>query len=459
LPYERFIYYLVTPITVFAGTAAYSLATLPTLVASKLSSKVKRKRKILSITQVSTFAILISLFFSQGYLLLQGVQSFPQFYETSGMAGYNAGEWLKQYSISDNQVVVSKKPGAWFHLISDHKTIEERWSPVLGRNAVAEAVLYLFYEMENTRTFTREYVSGGSLSGQALGLSIHNIWEKVLNIFDSNVYVTYMDTSGKETVVSLSETTKKTYWMQESPDDTQLASEYSHNLFTLEKLVSIQRESPLINLKWKITARQNLTDIEIRIFSFTESLFDFKEAFVPGVLDWQNPWDKPTSINMSDNWAQIDCPTNSWSDNIAAILAAESGVLVVLEFGNLPDWLNLGALGNRFIDALRVGYVFGNFTKGESQEISFSVLLYPFESRGAERWTQATLNQLLDSKTNLPVQERDFLTYIKEYNIKFVVIDSKQLLLNVGSSQILDRVYANDKFAIHVTRPANVSRP
>ncbi|MCW4053804.1 MAG: hypothetical protein NWE84_02635, partial [Candidatus Bathyarchaeota archaeon] len=133
LPYERFIYYLVTPITVFAGTAAYSLATLPTIVASKLSSKVKRKRKMSSITQVSTFAILISLFFSQGYLLLQGVQSFPQFYETSGIAGYNAGEWLKQYSISDDQVVVSKKPGAWFHLISDHKTIEERWSPVLGR--------------------------------------------------------------------------------------------------------------------------------------------------------------------------------------------------------------------------------------------------------------------------------------------------------------------------------------
>jgi hypothetical protein len=69
------------------------------------------------------------------------------------------------------------------------------------------------------------------------------------------------------------------------------------------------------------------------------------------------------------------------------------------------------------------------------------------------------LKQLLDSRTNLPVQERDFLTYIKEYNIEFVVIDSQQLLLNVDSSPILDRVYANDKFVIYAIRHANVSVP
>lgn len=459
LPYERFIYYLATPITVFAGAAAYSLATLPTLIASKLSSKVKRKRKILNITQVFTFAILVSLFFSQGFLLLQRLQSFPQFYETSGMAGYNVGEWLRQYSISDGQVVVSKKPGAWLHLISDHKTIEETWSPVLGRNAVAESVLYLFYEMENTRTLTREYVSDGSLSGQALCLSIYNIWEKVLSIFDSNVYVTYMDTSGKEAVVSLSDTAKKTYWMQKSLDNTQLASEYSHNLFTLEKLVSVQSESPIVNLNWKFTARQNLSGIAMRIFSFTETFFDFREAFIPGVLDWQNPWDKPSSINMSGNWAMVDCPPNSLSDNLAALLDAENGVLVVFEFIDFPDWLNVGALGNRFIDTLRVGYEFGNLTKGESREISFSILLYPFEPRDIEQWTQDGLKQLLDSKTNLPVQGRDFLTYIEEYDIEFVVIDSQQLLLNVESSPILDRVYANDKFVIYAIRRTNVSVP
>ena len=464
LPYERFIYYLATPMTIFAGTTVYGLVKLPTLIASKLSSKMKRKHKMLNIAKIVTFVMLFSLFFSQSYLSLQGLQSFPQFYKTLGIASYNACEWLGQYSISDDsEVVVSQKPGNWLHLISDHKTIEEKWSPVLGRNVAADAVLYLFYEMDNTRTLTREYLSDGSLSGQALCLSIYNTWEKVLSIFDSKVYVIYMDTDGKEAVVSLSETAKKTYWTQKSVDESQMVSEYSNDLFTLEKRVSIYSDSLLVNLKWKFTAHQNLAGIKMRILSFTEPSFDFREAFIPGVLvwqngkktlgvlDWQNPWDKPSSINMSGNWALLDYPPNSLIDNFAAILDAKNGVLVVFEFANVPDWLNVGAQGNRFIDALRVGYEFGDLRKNDSREISFSVLPYSFESRQIEPPTQAALKQLLDSKVNLTVQERDFLTYIKEYNIEFVVIDSEQLPY-VNSSTILNRVYDNGKFVIYAVR-------
>jgi len=125
---------------------------------------------------------------------------------------------------------------------------------------------------------------------------------------------------------------------------------------------------------------------------------------------------------------------------------------VIFELHDFPEWVNIGALGNRFIDAFRVGYEFGDLTKGESRRISFSVLLYSFESGEIERWTQDDLEQLLDFKTNLPVQERDFMTYIEEYDIEFVVIDSQQLLLNMEASPFLNRVYANDKFVVYAIR-------
>ena len=453
VPYERFIYFLATPMAIFAGVIVYSLAKLPAFIASNLSLKMEKKRKVLNFAQVFTLAILVILFSFQGFLSLQRLQSLPQYYEVTGIAGYNAGKWLKQYSISDGAVVVSEKPGTWFHVISDHKTIEET-NPLLGRNVVAEALLYLFYEMENTRTLTREYTAGYLISGQGMYVSVYNTWIKALSIPDNHVYVNYTDVHGKSTIVSLSETNKKIFWTQRSIEESQLVAEYQNDFFALEKVVTFSSESSVINLEYRLTARQDLAAINLRIFSFTELSLDFTEAFVPGVLEWQNPWDNPSTVS---GWAIVECPPNKLGDNIAAILDAENGVLVIFEFADIPDWFNIGALGNRLIDALRVGYEFGNFARGESRGICFSILLYSFESRDIERWTQNTLKQFLDSKTNMPVQRRDFLTYIEEYDIEFVVIDSQQPLSNVESSPILNKVYANDKFAICAIRSAYAS--
>ena len=66
-----------------------------------------------------------------------------------------------------------------------------------------------------------------------------------------------------------------------------------------------------------------------------------------------------------------------------------------------------------------------------------------------EQPTQGALKQLLGSRAELTVQERDFLTYIKEYDVKFLVIDAKQISSIIESSPILDRVYDNGKFVIY----------
>jgi hypothetical protein len=446
LPYERFIYFFAAPMAIFAGATVCNLAKLPAFIASRFPSKLAQRLKALRIAPISTSIILVILFSFQGSLTLQRLQGLPQYYEVSGIAGYDAGEWLKLYSVSDGPVVVSEKPGTWISVISNHETIEET-NPLFGRNEVAEAVLFHFYEMENTRTLTREYTSGDSVSGQIMHISVHNTWTKALSIPDNDVYLNYNDTQGRLTVVSISETDKSIYWTQRSVDESQLVSQYSHELFTLEKVVTFHSQSPAISLQWRFTAQQDLAAVELKVFSFTEPSLDFREAFLPGVLEWQNPWDNPSS-NEGNDWAVVECPPNSLSGNVAAILDAENGVLVVFEFDDSPEWLNVGALANRFIDALRVGYKFGNLPKDESRETSFSVLPLLLESADNEQWTQNELKQLLDTKTNLAIQESDFLTYIKEYNIEFVVIDAQRILLNVQSSPTLDRVYDNNRFVI-----------
>jgi hypothetical protein len=451
LPYDRFIYFLATPIAIFAGETTYSLAKVSAFIASKQSLRTA-KHKMLKIAQVLTLIILVSLFSSQLYLSLQRLQSFPEYYEVSGVAGYNAGMWLKQNFISNGTVVVSQKPGNWLRVISDQETIEESQSSAVYRNAIAETILYFFYESDNTRTLTREYMSGGSISGQVMYVSVYDSWKKVFSIPDSYVYISYLDTDDKEVVVSLSEIAKETYWKRKSVDESQMVSEYSNGLFILEKLVTVGNENSLINLDWKFTAHEDLKGVKLRVSNFMEPSLDFREAFVPGVLNWQNPWDNSSYYDPIKNFALIECPPRILGGNYTAIFDAKNGFLVIFEFTNVPDWLNVGALGSRFIDALRLGYQFDNLTKNESREISFSVLPYSFESIPVERPTQATLKQLLDSRAKLTVQERDFLTYIKEYDVKLLVIDSKQLSSVIEFSPILYRVYDNGKLVIYAVR-------
>jgi len=81
-----------------------------------------------------------------------------------------------------------------------------------------------------------------------------------------------------------------------------------------------------------------------------------------------------------------------------------------------------------------------------------SILVYAFEFEEIERWTESALKQQFDSKTNLPVQERDFLTYIEEYNIKFVAVDTQKVLSNIEATPALDRVYDNGRATIYTTK-------
>jgi hypothetical protein len=69
----------------------------------------------------------------------------------------------------------------------------------------------------------------------------------------------------------------------------------------------------------------------------------------------------------------VDCPPYILGDNYAAVFDAKNGLLVVFEFANVPDWLNVGAQGTRFIDALRVGYQFRDLKKRMRAEKSLSL--------------------------------------------------------------------------------------
>lgn len=451
LPYHRFVYFFATPLVILSAVTVYSVTELPALLKSKLIPKLPRKREFLVAAKLFAIALMLILFTVQASTFLERIAEYPEFYERAPISIYKSGIWVNQHSTPDETMVVPISPGSWFSIFSDRHTSEET-DPLYYRNVVAETVLYSFYEMENSRTLTHEYNLASPNSGQELSVAVYRIWQEVFTVPNKHVKVTYLNSSGEMEPIFLSETVETIYWTQKSAECSQLVSEYTHELFTAKKVVTFSSNSSVIDIVWKIEAHQDLPNAILGMSNYLEPSLNFTEAFIPGVLEWQNPWDNPSMVEPENRWAVVEGPSEMLDENVVAILDAENGILAVFELGESLEWFNIGALANRFVDTLRLNYALGNLTSGESSEVSLAILVYAFESNEVERLSTSDFMQQYDSDTDLPVQYRDYLTFIEENNIKFVVVDTQHSPSNKEASPDLDVVYNNGRTVVYATK-------
>ncbi len=451
LPYHRFIYFCAAPIAILAAVTVYNITQIPTIIKMKLVPKLPGKKEIMIVTTIGCLALMLSLFTLQGYLFLLRTGDYPRFYERGSISSYNSGIWVNRHSTADDTMVVPRSPGSWFYIFSDRHTIEET-DPLYSRNVVAETVLYSFYEIENSRTLTREYALESPNSGQELGVSVFKIWKTALTIPNKHVRLIYTNSSGKADPIPLSETVENIYWAQKSAETTQLVSEYFHELFTVYKTVTFSSSSSVIEVEWKIEAHQDLPNAKLAISNVMEPSLDYREAFIPGVLEWQNPWDQPSDVEPDKKWAVVQGPAEILEENVVAVLDEKNGILTAFELGYSLEWFNVGALANHFIDTFRISYDLGNMNIGGSSKVTLSIIVCSFESNDVERLTTADFFEKYDPKTDLPVQQRDYLAFIDEYDIKFVVVDTEQRPSNKEASPVLDIVYNDGRTIVHTTK-------
>ena len=468
LPYDRFVYFFATPLTILAAVTLYVIIRIPWMVnlksvpklpkspkllvklKNRVVSRIPRKVGGLTFFKAAAVAVMLVLLTVHTFLFVERIEGYPYYYARSSIATYDAGIWVNQHSTPNDVMVVPQSPGTWFYILSNRTTSEET-EPLYSRNLIAETVLYSFYEMENGRTLTHEYALGSPNSGQRLGVSNYNIWRYVVKIPNEYIKVVYVNSSGQLEEIPLSETVEKIYWTQQSPERTQLVSEYTHELFTVKKIVTFSSNSSIIDIVWRLEANQDLRVANLAVSNYLEPTLNVTEAFVPGVLDWESPWDRATYVDPDRRWAVTEGPASMLDENVAAVLDAENGILTVFEFGGSLEWFSIGALDNGFIDSLRLTYAFGNLDAGESGEASLNVLLYAFDSGEVERLSEPGFMQRYDSTTVLPVHYSDYLTYVKEYNIKYIIVDKGQVLYTEDLVHDLDVVYNNGRIVVYST--------
>jgi hypothetical protein len=455
LPYHRFIYFFATPLTILSAVSIFYILTKSfTLLKTKFLPKIAKKIVMQNIIQGIVMGLIFSLLFFQGFMFVQRVEPYPQFYERASISSYSSGLWINEHSISDGTVVVSRSPGSWYYLFSNHQTIQET-DPVSSRTALAESILYSFYEMENSRVSIREFDTVSPSAGLGMYVSRFNIWTKAFSIPNNQTVFTYVDPFGEWVNISLSEAVESIYWIENSANESKLVSEYTHELFTVERIVTLSSNSSTVNIEWNVEVNKYLALVKLDIINLLETSLDFKEALVPGLLAWQNPWDNPQLRHSNNKWANVNGLPELLLENLTAVLDQTNGIMAVFEFDEYPPTnFTLGALNNRVLDALRLHYELDDLAEGESINFSYSALTYSFESDETiedKRKTVEEVKELLETETDLLVQRRDFLTYIKENNIKFVAVDTKQVLSNIEATPALDQIYDNGRSIVYIT--------
>jgi hypothetical protein len=148
----------------------------------------------------------------------------------------------------------------------------------------------------------------------------------------------------------------------------------------------------------------------------------------------------------------IECPPDSLRDDFVALRDSKNGRLAVFKFDALPEWFNIGALENHAIDAVRLGYEFGTLAKNNSKQISLLVATLSFAPNHFEWDTEEALKQFLNAETHLNIQARDFLTYIANYNIEFIVVSAQQLPIDAGWTRTRDLIYYDGKLAVYAIK-------
>lgn len=451
LPYNRFLYFIVTPITIICGVTAYfSVSKIPEFVKEKLVPKFTKNLNSIYAVKIIVLAIIFSLFVFQAYTFLLRTETYPEFYERATNSSYNSGLWVKQHSTTKGTAITTRSPGSWFYIFSDYMTIQET-DPLSSRNAIAESVLYSFYELENSQSLSREYDPVSLNAGQEISVLRFNLWTKVVSIPNEQVNLIYVDPLGDWIYTPLSETSVTSYWAQNSIETAELITEYTHELFTITKTVIMEKQNQTIKIDWHVQTHKDLPSVKLEFSNVLNLSLDFKEALVPGFLDWQNPWENSTNLNSEEGWAVVD-GTDILREKVAAVLDTTNGIVASYRLKEDPDWTILGALDDRSIDALRVRYELGYLNQWNYADVSLSVFVHSFEDQEAKKWTKTELEQQFDERTNFTITGIDFNTYIEEYDIKFVAIDTQQVVSNIKATPASDKIFDNGRINIHITK-------
>ena len=444
MPFGWFIYYLTPLVAILAAVSVVFLADKS--LAFYFKNKQMFRKNWLKIATVLVIILLATMLVFRSDTVYGKIMEASIYYSTTDVKAYDAGVWLDANYPGNSTVITTQTPGFWFQEFSGKNVIAQT-DLTVQRNEIAESLLSLSYEVENPQTLIRAYAAGGAI-GEETYVSMDQVWNRISYASGDGDKLSYT-VNGNHYEIPLSNLSKQIVFDEQSyPKKIELI--YSNDYVALTKTVVIENTSYPLNISWSLTPlKSEIFNASLYLSTFFDLKYDFDKAQIPQLLDWVNPWDAPQAIKTVDgtNWAVASFTNTSLKDNYIGLYDDKNNVAFAFKFTDLPDWGNIGALGNRQIDAVRLQYQFNDLNVNQTSLRSYQVLTL---SKNTFPTLQPdTLQGLFNFKpAEFTVAARDFTDYIKENNIGFIVYDRNKLDTQMIHSKLLQLIYSNDRYVI-----------
>ena len=447
LPFAWFIYYLTPPIAILAAVSTVFFAEKAVFYYSKRKSAFRKNW--VRIVTLSLVILLSFMVINRSDVVYGRIMEASVYYSTTDIKAYDAGIWLKANYPQNSTIITTYIPGFWFQEFTGMQVIAQT-DPAVQRNEIAEATLTLSYELEHEHTLMRAYEAKGDILDETY-VSIDHVWDRVsFSSGSGNFFLYTLD--GNNYKIPLSNFTKQIIFSDQD-DPKKIVYLFTDTNFALTKTLTFNNQNYQVTTNWTLTPLKNqIENASLYISEFFDLKYHFNVAQIPGLIDWINPWDAPDQIknihNQTGNdWAVVSFSSNNLKERYIGFYNHKDEIAFAYQFIDLPDWGNIGALGNRQIDALRFQYNFGDLNIKQTVSVSYQTATIAKNS-------YTTLNR--DSLSNIfniklppfAVNSRDFSDYIKENNISFLVYDRNQLDTSMIHSRLLQLIYSNDRYAV-----------
>jgi hypothetical protein len=442
LPYQMFIYFLLPAMAIFAGISFSYVIDMG--VASYHKIKNGRKRLMQTITGFILIVMLLLLLFrvqTVGERINQGVN----YYSTSDTKAYDAAIWLRDNFPDAQTIVVTEKPGSWFGAYSGKMVIAET-DPTVQWNAVAESVLDMSYEIQHPLTMVKAFEAKDLISDE-IYVSINNVWKRVSLLSEQEVSLSF---SQNNVAYSFNLSNLNRNIMFNESASPKVVITYSNDEIRLTKTILVHDDSYPIDVVWELTPlKDEINNASLYVSSRFDASFSFDKAYVPGLLNWENPWDKPSYVAGNNDWVLVNFSSENMTEDYLGAYDDQNQVAFALKFVDTPDSGNVGALANRMIDVIRFQYQFGNVVAKETVSSTYQILTFS-RSSYPEMPQLNELRNMFDVKpaSAFNVTTRDYADYIKENNIEFVVYDKSRFDVKLLYSNLLQLIYSNDEYVI-----------
>ncbi len=445
MPFGWFIYYLTPVMAILAAVSTVFLAEKSHTFYIK--NRQMFRKNWLKITTVAIIILVSIMLVYRSDIVYGKIMEASVYYSTTDVKAYDAGVWLNANYPGNSTVIATETPGFWFQEFSGKNVIAQT-DPTVQRNEIAESVLSLSYEIEHPQTLIRAYEAGGDISEETY-ISIDQVWNRVSYFSESGAFLSYTVNGTNYKQIPLANLTKQIVFdEQSSPKKIELT--YSNNYLALTKTTVVENTSYPLDVSWTVTSlKSEVFNATLYLSTFFDLKYDFEKAQIPGLLDWVNPWDAPQPIKTVDGkeWAVASFVSANLKDNYIGVYDDKDSIAFAFKFNDLPVWGNIGALGNRQIDAVRFQYQFNDLNVNQSDSRSYQVLTLSKNTFPALQ-PDALIGLFKLKTAEFTVSARDYTDYIKENNIGFIVYDRNHLDTKMSHSKLLQLIYSNDRYVI-----------